>query len=67
MEKLKIYQMNVYLRMCKIDGNILFFTISKSTKNNESNDFHRMGSAFSTQRIFHAECMETRVVTPRDI
>lgn len=36
-------------------------------KNHESNDFHRIDSAFSTQRIFHAECMETRAVTLRDI
>lgn len=26
-----------------------------------------MDSAFSAQRIFHAECMETQAVTPRDI
>lgn len=37
-------------------------------KNHESNDFHQfIDSAFSTQRIFHAESMETPVVTPRDI
>lgn len=45
------------------------FVIPELAKNHESRDFHCLihESAFSTERIFHAECMETQAVTPRDI
>lgn len=46
---------------------VIFYFIFMSAKNHESNDFHRIDSAFSTQHIFHAECMETQAVTPWDI